>query len=363
MNVNMKPLAVYAIFKNEGPFLLEWIAYHRAQGLDYFVLYDNDSTDGGADVVRSSPLSRHCKIIHWPYRPGQLSAYRDFIQNSAASFEWVAFIDLDEFLLPLGAAGLRERLQSWQGFSAVLVSWRIFGPCGWIERPEGLVIENYDMRSADEMPVNHHIKSIVKCDDLVDVTKNPHEFVVRGAVCNTVGRMVNNIAIQPEPCHENLVLNHYATRSRSDWTAKIHRGSAMFDYTRPKYKEEMFDHFAEISHIKDDTIKKWAPKVREILEASSVQLGVSHGAGEVAPREQSRDMEVSCELVRLDPGWFSLSLGTGPIAGKQGLPAARVSLPPGPGDPRQTISVSTFRGDGWLTVDDEPALVRVASRL
>ena len=72
-------------------------------------------------------------------------------------------------------------------------------------------------------------------------------------------------------------------------------------------------------------------------------------------------MEVSCELVRLDSGWFSLSLGTGPIAGKQGLPAARVSLPPGPGDPRQTISVSTFRGDGWLTVDDEPALVRVAS--
>ncbi len=61
--VNMKPLAVCAIFKNEGPFLLEWIAYHRAQDFDYFVLYDNDSTDGGADVVRSSSLSRHCKII------------------------------------------------------------------------------------------------------------------------------------------------------------------------------------------------------------------------------------------------------------------------------------------------------------
>ena len=76
------------------------------------------------------------------------------------------------------------------------------------------MIENYDMRSADETPVNHHIKSIVKCDDPVDVTKNPHEFVVKGAVCNTVGRMVNNIAIQPEPCHENLVLYHYATRSR-----------------------------------------------------------------------------------------------------------------------------------------------------
>ena len=92
-----------------------------------------------------------------------------------------------------------------------------------------------------------------------------------------------------------------------------------------------------------------------------MQTGAGHDAREFSPHGQSRDMEVSYELVRLDPGLFSLSLGTGPYSGKQGLPAARVSLPPGPGDPRQTVSVSTFRGDGWLTADDEPALVRVTS--
>ena len=240
MNVNMKPLAVYAIFKNEGPFLLEWIAYHRAQGLDYFVLYDNDSTDGGADVRRSSPLSRHCKIIHWPYRPGQLSAYRDFIQNSAASFEWVAFIDLDEFLLPLGAAGLRERLQSWQGFSAVLVSCA-FRPLRMDEPPEGLVIENYDMRSADEMPVNHHIKSIVKCDDLVDVTK-----ILMN--CRQGRRLQYGGSHGEQYRHSTRAMSRKSgagTTMRHGHAAtglpRYIVGVPMFDYTRPKYKEEMFE--------------------------------------------------------------------------------------------------------------------------
>ena len=92
----------------------------------------------------------------------------------------------------------------------------------------------------------------------------------------------------------------------------------MFDYTRPKYKEEMFDHFAEISHIKDETIKQWIPKVREILEAPAMQIDAGHDAREVSPHGQSRDMEVSYELVRLDPGLFSLSLGTGPYSASRG---------------------------------------------
>ncbi len=59
----MTPLAICAIFKNEGPYILEWVAYHRAVGFDHFVLYDNASTDGGSDVVRSSSLSRHRKPV------------------------------------------------------------------------------------------------------------------------------------------------------------------------------------------------------------------------------------------------------------------------------------------------------------
>jgi len=37
---------IVTTMKNEGPFILEWLAYHRAIGFDDFLVYTNDCTDG-----------------------------------------------------------------------------------------------------------------------------------------------------------------------------------------------------------------------------------------------------------------------------------------------------------------------------
>ena len=66
----MERLAICAIFKNEAPYLLEWIDYHRRVGFDHFVLYDNDSTDDGAARILASEHAPHVEIIPWPPRPG-----------------------------------------------------------------------------------------------------------------------------------------------------------------------------------------------------------------------------------------------------------------------------------------------------
>ena len=260
-------LAICAIFKNEAPYLLEWLAYHRAVGFDRFFLYDNGSTDGGADIVRESPFAECATLTHWPARPAQLPAYRHFIDTFRDQADWVAFIDLDEFLLPLEDESIRPVLERAHGFSALMVQWRIFGPSGWDRRPEGLVLDNYTQRTPDSFPANRHVKSIVRCSDLLDVTHNPHEFVVSGVACNTRGEPVPNIGIQPVACHETLVLNHYQTKSRQDWLEKIARGSAMFDYEGPKYEENLFDHYVAESTVADETIKAFLPRVRELLGA------------------------------------------------------------------------------------------------
>src|SRR5947209_4668609 len=38
-------LAICAIFKDEAPYLAEWVTFHRLMGVDRFYLYDNRSTD------------------------------------------------------------------------------------------------------------------------------------------------------------------------------------------------------------------------------------------------------------------------------------------------------------------------------
>ena len=164
---NMSRLAICAIFKNEAAFLLEWIAYHRVVGFDHFYLYDNDSTDGGTDLIRQSSLARHVTVTQWPPRPGQLSAYRHFINHHAQACDWVAFIDLDEFLLPLQERSVRSLLDRIPSASAMLVQWRVFGPSGWERRPEGFVIDNYTMRGQSRQRyVTRHRISVAPCEAL-----------------------------------------------------------------------------------------------------------------------------------------------------------------------------------------------------
>src|SRR5271165_2284253 len=76
-------------------------------------------------------------------------------------------------------------------------------------------------------------------------------------------------------------------------------------------------------------------------------------------QHQFAGLGVSSRLIRLDPGVFALSLLPGATDLGAGLPAVRVSVPPGPPGRREAVSISTFRGDGWLTASDEPTMFRV----
>ncbi len=91
--------------------------------------------------------------------------------------------------------------------------------------------------------------------------------------------------------------------------------------------------------------------------------GSSYGTrpitSEPGNQPQPPGLSVSSRQIRLDPGLFSLSLVPGPTDRATGLPAVRVSLPPGPPGRREAVSVSNFRGDGWTTANDEPILLRV----
>ncbi len=265
----MSRLAICAIFKNEAAFLLEWIAYHRVVGFDHFYLYDNDSDDGGSDLIRHSRLASHVTLTQWPPRPGQIPAYRHFIDHYARQCDWVAFIDLDEFVLPLQERSVRPLLDRLPAASAMLVQWRIFGPSGWVERPEGLVIDNYTMRTPDNFSANRHMKSIVRCADLLDVTDNPHQFRLRGGACDTLGRTIPNIPLQENPCHEALVINHYQTRSRQDWFEKLDRGRADTNKEDVAYRSYLIEHFAEMSTVFDETIRSFSDEVRDVLATAA----------------------------------------------------------------------------------------------
>jgi hypothetical protein len=74
------------------------------------------------------------------------------------------------------------------------------------------------------------------------------------------------------------------------------------------------------------------------------------------------ELKVSGHLMTLDSGLFCVFQVPGPPPpnDRSGLPGVRISMPPGSTSRPDTVSISTFREDGWLEGQDAAALVRVA---
>lgn len=262
----MDKIAVCAIFKDEASYLLEWIAFHRMIGVDLFVLYDNGSSDGGAGLVRCSSFTRNVTLIDWPERPGQLSAYNHFLINYAARFDWVAFIDIDEFIMPLANSSIRPILMqpAYAHYAQVLLQWLVFGPSGHDRRPEGLVIERYTHRLPETAHASRHVKTIVRPSMVCGIDYTPHAAECSGPACNTSGIEVLPYAIQPTECHANMLVHHYFTKSREDWQIKLRRGRG--DSLEP-YQDRIFADVATEARVEDTRALRFLPRLRALLTA------------------------------------------------------------------------------------------------
>ena len=73
---------IVTAMKNEGPFILEWAAYHLSIGFDRFLVYTNDCDDGTDAIWASrlkidsrtrSDVGRRCALPP-PFAPGADSA-------------------------------------------------------------------------------------------------------------------------------------------------------------------------------------------------------------------------------------------------------------------------------------------------
>ena len=97
----MRALAVLGV-KNEGAFLLDWLAHHRATGFTEFLVCSNDCTDGtDAMLDRLAALGwlNHLRndIAH-PRGPQWSALKAADAHPLMRSADWVLFLDIDEFV-------------------------------------------------------------------------------------------------------------------------------------------------------------------------------------------------------------------------------------------------------------------------
>ena len=295
-------LFVAAIIKNEMDALLEWIAYHRVVGVSGFIIADNGSNDGSRAFLDGLEKLGIVSVLDFPDVEGQkpqLPAYERILRTCSTDIDLLAFIDADEFLVPLDPEqSIAASLDKWfsdPSVSAVALNWSNFGSNGELFAEEGLVIERFTQRAPQLFNANKNFKSIVRPNSAIHFN-NPHHAELRyGRYIDTLG---NDLVLHPkhgsgvseEVIWGKMRVNHYVVKSLEEFLLGKHlRGSAA-TARRVKHKAYFKAHDRN-----DETCllaAALAPKVKAEMAAIQAQL-------DALPAEESPQKSDSCLATRV----------------------------------------------------------------
>jgi hypothetical protein len=265
-------LSVCAIYRDEAPYMREWIEFHRLVGVERFFLYDNGSVDEHEEVLRPYVASGVASVQDWQIFPGQIPAYQDCIERHRDDSRWIAFIDLDEFLFSPTLRPLPEVLVDYEDAPAVGVNRYGFGPSGHVTKPDGLVIESY-LHRADELRRLQMIKSVVDPRRTVRCEHSHYFTYADGALAVTENHEPIEGWHAEQPSFERLQINHYVTKSHEEYRVRWARPRPHTGIPRqregrdePNFGKIEFNH-----RTHEDTITAYVPALRAALSGVAAE--------------------------------------------------------------------------------------------
>lgn len=233
-------VAISAICKDEGDYIKEWLEYHSDIGVDYFILYDNNS-----QVPLKKILSeyKNVEVIDWlDCKHGTQVRSQIHSINHYSYFRWIGFLDIDEYIVLLkDSVKIKDYLQEFIEYDGLCLYWLAFGS-NQHKTKQTSTINSYTQSCPNLNKFNKHIKCFIdpkKYDHSaihwtshyiptlngnVDVTHtNMQEYWVDFLAFK---KYMKNLAIK-STIDTKMRINHYYTRSIEDFHHKMLRGGGV----------------------------------------------------------------------------------------------------------------------------------------
>jgi hypothetical protein len=265
------------IFRDEAPYLKEWIEFHRLVGVQHFYLCSHNSTDHYKEVLEpyiNSGLVELSEIeteeegdnVVFFTTNLQCGFYTKCLKDSRGISKWIAFLDSDEFLFPTEDFSLLNILKDYEECVGIGVNWQMFGT-SWVEKIQDheLLIEVLTRCMPSNCPLNSTIKSIIRPEAVIKFA-NPHFAIYRPGVyqVNTdkvpfVGAhspyvQVNKLRINHYWLRDEFYFHHYKIPRRLKWGHPI---------------QSLMQCHKLLNSDENTSILRFVPKLREILIESA----------------------------------------------------------------------------------------------
>lgn len=273
-------LSICSMIQNEAPWLEEWLEYHLLVGVEHFYLYDNESRDETNEVLAPYIERGLVEVIFWDssekhadprgnvFDKYQITAFNDCVKRAKGASEFIAVLDVDEYLVPVkGKGSLWDLLHSkhHKSVGSFELHWLIYGTSHVWEIPKDkMMIEVLTKRAKDHHPWHHNTKCIHRVDAV--------------EAC-----WVHNASLKPgyrklDLAFSDFRINHYWTRDQKSWLSKrqglLLSSLKEFKESVPveKYRHLMEVHEVEFNRMEDRLILKFVPALKKNLRIKNQEF-------------------------------------------------------------------------------------------
>ncbi len=235
----MRVLAITTM-RNEAPFILEWIAYHKHIGVTDFLIYSNDCEDGTDalldrldDLGHITHVRNHShgkKTVQWR----ALSKARQHPLTKQT--DWIYVADVDEFLcIHVGDGRISDLIAACPEVYGFSISWRMFGNNGVVAFEDRPVLEQFTQAAPEALlwpwrAVQY--KSLYRNDRRYD-RLGVHRPRVRDGASpvpwvdgngDPLKQVPGTVIPSDQPRYRLAQINHYALGAMENFLVKISRG-------------------------------------------------------------------------------------------------------------------------------------------
>lgn len=277
-SMSEKTYTVVSTMKNEGPFIVEWVAHYKALGFDHLVVCTNDCEDTTSELLRA--LGPHADVIQhdtnvWPRAGIQRSALKQSKRYRAVKrADWIFVCDADEFLTIKVGDGTVQALSDASGEDSDVISvpWRVFGPSGVTNYRDQPVVDQFAWAESEtdtRKEARKFVKSLftgqrrfkrigLHAPIPSEEWKGKIKTVLPGGIPLEKGTKREAVT------YDHAQVNHYALRSMDSYLVKRARGRA--NHSSHVLGLEYWNRF-NINQVQDYAINRYAARVKELRDS------------------------------------------------------------------------------------------------
>lgn len=281
-------LTIGTLWKNENYYALDFIRYHRAVGVEHFVIFNN-ADEGDFSLEKLLSEERDVEVIRFAPGVKQMhqEAWGQLIGYNQGKTKWLALIDADQCLVPVQTDDVRQVLKNYEDFASLQLNWKAFGSGHQDQKLPGSVYERFLMTSQNDSTYNAHCQFICQPDRTLAVkTAEPHypHLPAGEMMVNTNKEPIDankQVPLNPAtplsfnvpPLHDVMWVAHYTNKSREEWQVKNAKGRA--DILGEKMPSNQFDEYEAICNdlVEDRAFQIWKLAQIRTLKDLSYRLG------------------------------------------------------------------------------------------